>query len=600
MCPVSSHIEARKPSVMLAYVSALIVASYNPKWLTAPVTQLVGPEGISLERLSRLKARLLDPIDSLVTRATRRGRPAASSHPVDESNVLKALLAVVPPEVWTYLRKDHRDSLVQAQARLKREQGLSAERFCELLGIRPRTFRSWKTTAAALVPAAPVPEEPAPKHPERKNAGRFDLEVTAPGIQTMADTTKWELFGVPLSVVAAQDPGNRKQQLWEAFAVDTKENAAVVVDVLTEALGDKPGTQCVIDQGTPYMAELTKEALEKLDVEHAPQKEGAPTDKATKERAFGIVKNALKPLADLTGRIAEKLPQLRRPELAKTLGKLLLATFLRVYEAAPRTGGHPLDGEDPDVLRVIVEEQREDARAESRSTRLTLTAIHQAYDFSGGVAKFIRIHRTHALEDIQEAERRFRARLQKIETLLPIRSRRSYFAAILRDVAEQGRARRARIRNEKLAYARQEKELAEGRKILQDRERRCREHPEEHLEEGLDFLACHWCRTTQSLRFDGKGFGRRFIRQALDSMREQNTHTVIDRAEARWNTWASAHAADAPMINSMRKVFESLALPYATNPPSAHEVLSATMPSANRNRSPWPPRLRNYPARSWG
>jgi len=585
---------------MLASISARIVASYNPKWLAAPVTQLVKPEGISLERLSRLKARLFESLEDLVKRATRRGRPATSSQPVDESNVLKALLAVVPPAVWTYLRKDQRDALVQAQARLTREHGLSAERFCELLGICPRTFRSWKTTAAVPVPPAPVPEEPAPTRPEHKNAGRFDLEVTAPGIQTMADTTKWELFGVPLSVVAAQDPGDRKQKLWEAFAVDTEENAAMVIDVLTEALSDKPGAQCVIDQGTPYMAELTKAALEKLEVEHAPQKEGTPTDKATKERAFGIVKNALKPLADLTGLIAEKLPQLRRPELAKALGKLLLVTFLRVYEAAPRTGGHPLQGERPEILRAIVEEQREDARAESRSKRLTLTAIHQSYDFLGSVPKFIRTHCTHALEDIQEAERRFRVRLQKIESLLPIKDRRSYFAAILRDVAEQGRARRARIRNDKLAYARQEKELAEGREIAQDRERRRREHPEEHLEEGLDFLACHWCPKTQTLLFAGKGFGPRFIREALDSMQQQNAHTVIDRAEARWNTWAAKHAADAPMINSMRKVFESLCLPYDVNPPSAREVLSATMPSANKNRSLWPSRLRNYPARSWG
>jgi hypothetical protein len=599
--PVSSHIEARKPSVMLASLSALIVASFNPKWLAAPVAHLVGPEEVSPERLSRLKARLLDPIEALVTRATRRGRPPTPPQPADESNVLKALLAVVPPEAWTYLRKDRRDTLVQAQARLGVEHGLSAERFCELLGICPRTFRNWKATAAAPVPLAVVPEEPAPKQQGSKNAGRFDLEVTAPGLQTMADTTKWELFGVPLSVVAAQDPGDRKRKLWESFAVDTEENAGVVIDVLTEALGEKAGGQCVIDQGAPYMAELTKEALEKLDVEHAPQKEGTPTDKATKERAFGIVKSALKPLADLTGRLAEKLPQLRRPELAKALGKLLLATFLRVYEAAPRIGGHPLDGEQPDILRVIVEEQRENARAEYRSTRLTLTAIHQAYDFSGGVAKFIRTHRNHALEDIQEAERRFRARLQKIEGLVPIKNRRSYFAAVLRGVAEQGRTRRARIRNEKLAYARQEKQMAEGRRIAHDRVRRRRDHPEEHLEEGLEFVVRHWSPKTQTLLFAGKGFGRRFIREALESMQQQNPHNVRDRAEARWHVWAAKHTADILKVNAVRHVFESLCVPFDVNPPFPKEIISDRMAIPSRNRSPCPlSRLRNYPARTRG
>jgi hypothetical protein len=586
---------------MLASLSALIVASFNPKWLAAPVTQLVERHKISPERLSRLKARLLSPLEALVERATRRGRPPVPPLPADESNVLKALLAVVPPEAWTYLNKQRRATLVQTQERLHREYGLPAARFCQLLGIRPRTFRRWKATATVPVPLTPVPEAAAPPQPERKNVGRFDLEVTAPGLQTVADTTRWELFGVPLSVVAAQDPGDRKAKLWESFAIEEAENAHMVVQVLTEALRDKPGAQCVVDQGTPYLATVTTEALEKLEVEHAPQKEGTPTDKATKERAFGMVKKALKPVADLTCRLAQKLPQLRRPELAKALGRLLLATYLRVYEMAPRIGGHPLHGENPETLRAIVEEQRENARAEIRSKRLTLAAIHEAYDFPGGVSKFIRAHRGHALEDIQEAERRFRTQAQEIKKKVPIHNYHRYFAAVLRDVAERGRARRANLRAAKLAYARQEKELAEDQKVAQARQWQSREHPDDHLEDGLGFVALHWRPTNQALLAGGRGYGTRFIRTALESMHRQDPTTVRDRAEARWKIWAAKNVDQPAMVNAVRTVFEELCLPGDAHPPSPWEVIADRMELPNRNRSPEQPSgLRNYPARSWG
>lgn len=599
--PESSHTQKEKPSVMLASLSALIVASFNPKWLAAPVAHLLGQEGPSPERLSRLKARLLGPLEALVARATRRGRPAAPSGPADESALLRALLAVVPSEAWTYLRPERRAFLVQTQERLHREQGLPAARFCALLGIRPRTFRSWKARAAAAVPPPAPPPEPKPPTPEQKNPGRFDLKATAPGVQTVADTTAWELFGVPLSIVAAQDPGGRKAKLWESFAVDTQENADLVVQVLTEALRDKPGAQCVVDQGTPYMAALTQEALEKLDVEHAPQKEGTPTDKATKERAFGVVKRALKPVADLTCRLAEKLPCLRRPELAKALGKLLLATYLRVYETAPRVGGHPLEGGNPQTLRAIVEEQRENARAEMRSKRLTLAAIHEAYDFPGSVSRFTRVNRNHALEDIREAERRFSRRAQDITRNVPVHNYHRYFAAVLRNVAEQGRARRARNRAVQLAYARQEEELAPARKVAQARQRQCREHPEHHLEEGLVFVALNWRPARQTLLAGGRGYGARFLREALESMHRQDPYTVRDRAEAQWKIWAAKNVQDPAMVNAVRRVFQQRCLPFDANPPSPKELLSHRMALLNRNRSPQqPPGLRNYAAGSWG
>jgi transposase InsO family protein len=439
---------------MLASLSAALVASFDPRWLAAPVRDLLPEGGPAPERLSRLKARLLEPLEELVRGAIRRGRPCRPAQPADERLVLRKLLALVPRDVWTYLRGEDRAALVEAQARLKREDGLPAQRFCELLGISERTFRDWKSKATAPRPTKPAPEPGATTRPKRtkKNLGRFDLEVTAPGVQAMADTSSWEVLGVPLKIVALQDPGNRKARLWESFAVDTTEDAELVIRVVTEALQDRPGTQFITDKGTPYMAKATAEALDDLEIEHAPQKEGTPTDKATQERSFGVVKQALQPLTDLSRRMGEAFPSLKRSDVAKAVGRLLLSTYLRVYEAASGPGGYPLSTETPGVLRLIIEEQRAKARAENRSARLLLRQIHEAYHFPGRVKGFIRTHRHHALEDIREAERRLRTQAVRFDD---IRNHERYFAAILRQVAETNDERRANDRAYKLAAARQ-------------------------------------------------------------------------------------------------------------------------------------------------
>jgi hypothetical protein len=114
------------------------------------------------------------------------------------------------------------------------------------------------------------------------------------------------------------------------------------------------------------VAQLIPDGYDAIGIEHAPQREATPTEKATVERGFGTVKNALAPILDLLNRIAGAVPDLRQPVLARHVATLLVATFLRVYAAGRRHLGHPLDGQDPDVLCAIVEQQRAMARAEDR------------------------------------------------------------------------------------------------------------------------------------------------------------------------------------------------------------------------------------------
>ena len=179
-------------------------------------------------------------------------------------------------------------------------------------------------------PASPVASPPQKKPPRKRppRRPRFGFDVVLPDTQIAADTTDLQAFGVPLKLVAAQDVGGRDQDLFDSIIIDNRESADHVVQVITETLGDKEGQQVLTDQGTPYMAETTRAAIEALGAEHAPQKEGDPIGKATIERAFGTVKQIAGPILQLTSQIAEKFPTLNNAALAKAAATLMLTALL--------------------------------------------------------------------------------------------------------------------------------------------------------------------------------------------------------------------------------------------------------------------------------
>jgi transposase InsO family protein len=595
---------AQKPSLMLAFVCALVVSAYDRRWLSGTVKSFVPEGGPSLERLSRLKARLAPDFEELVRKASRRGRPPRENASEDESLLLREVLALVPRRTWRYMPRPERRRLVEAQRRLKEEHGLTEKRFCELLGISGRTFRSWKKPrperpAPEATPTADTEEEQPKKKRKPVATGRFDLEVVLPGQQVAADTSRWTLFGVPLQVVATQDPGSRREKLWESFTVDVRENSEIIAGVLEKALSEKPGTQVVTDQGTPYMSAETARAIEELQCEHAPQKEGTPTDKATLERSFRTVKDALEPLSELTKVIADRLPALRHGAFARAVGRVLLGVFLRVYAAAPREGGHPLEGRDRRELEIIAQEQRERARAENRSKRLLLGEIHAAYDFPGGVERFIRAHRHHALEDIQEAERRLRRNACRCK----VRACDLYFAGILRNVRDENEKARQRERHAELRRLRQQREFAYEQRERQERDQVVRDHPEGVLAEALDLIAAQWLPGENALLARGRGPGRAQCHAALDSMRRHDPHAVRDRAEAVWRDWASESARDPAHLAAVRRVFDHVLEQFLAPVPSTEDLIGRTIGyrPTQRNRPPIRgPDLRNYEAGTWG
>ncbi len=566
MPPPYSPASSRKPSRLLALLCASVVAAYDRTWLARPVAQLIPPDGPRPERLSRLKAALLARFEALLAAATRRGRrPAPPPSPdAARASAAEALLGVAHTMLTASRVPQHhrelQDQVVAAADRLRRDHGITQTDFCAALALSERTFRSWHHRPARPTPRAVPPPPPPPRRRDR-GTGRFALEVTAPEVQLGSDTTDVTILGVPLKLTAAQDLGAREQRLWEAYALDETETAALVSQVVTAAAAGRVGLQDLTDQGTPFMAQATRAVREALGVEHVPQREHTPTEKATVERAFLMVKQPLAPLFDLLNRLAAAIPALARADLAKALGTLLFAVFLRVYAAGRRHLPHPLAGHDPEALRAIVAEQRERAHAEMRSTRLFLEALHAEYDFHGSREDFVRRLRRYPLEDLQEAERRFR----RYACRCHVRNCDQYFTAVVRNVYDEARPRRAAAHAHAVAVAAARRAEAErvARAAWLD------QHPEVRLQQGLDLLAQTWQPVPQCFVMNGVG-ARAVLRAAVRDLAAQQGLGIHDEIERHWRNWLAGHATlPATLREAVRNFLHGVVLATVGPPQGA-------------------------------
>lgn len=594
----SSHTAPVRPTPLLALVCAAIVKAFDPSWLSRPVSELCGEVAVRPERVSRLWRKLLAPMEALLRRASTRGRKKGRRRSKEERRRIRAeALLDVAREIHRrggVRKRAAQDFLVAARDRLKEERGISHREFCESLGLPERTVRSW----AGRGPAAPEDPAPPPARETKRprGVGRFDLAATLPGLQVIGDTTDFEVFGVPLKVVAFQDPGRRHLSPWESFVVESKENQEIVLAALKEAVRGREGMQVVVDQGTPYMAKAVKDACDDLGLRHEPQKEGTPTDKATKERQFGVVKHFLGPLLDLTRKAAEAVPGLRDAELAKATGRLLLGTYLRVYTAASaaRETNRP---DDLLVLEEVATAQREKAFAEDRSTKLRLEAVFDRYRLEGSRRDFVRAHRHRRIEDIEEAERRLAVQA----TTGQIRHWAKYFAGILhRVVEERAEARRretSRRRRAAKDRARREQEQRNATAWRQHLE----DDPERRLVEGLRQIAAQYVPDRDLLFNGGVGHGTREVREALRTCRRQSGDAALHRAEAAWRTFEET-AAEPAAVPQVRTVFDSLLLDVAEEIPSdddpATAILGAGSEHQKDRRPPPGGDLRIWPAGS--
>ena len=593
MPPPASQDSPLRSSLLLALVCASIVADHDRSWLARPVAQLIPAGGPRADRLSRLKAKLRDVFADLVDAATRRGRRPASPRD-DRAPVLRALLAVATrllalSEV-PVRRRAVQDELVCAFDRVHDEHAVTAREFCAALALSERTFRSWQNRPAKP-PSPPLPPKPPSPPPNDRNTGRFDLGKTAPDTQLGGDTTDLRVLGVELKLVGVQDLGDRERCLFDAFAIDERECSELVERVVAAAAAGLEGVQFITDQGTPYVAQAAQQAYDAIGVEHAPQREGTPTEKATVERGFGTLKNALAPILAVLDRIAAAVPALQQPRLAQHVATLLVATFLRVYAAGRRHLGHPLDGHDPDVLRAIVEEQREKARAEDRSVRLFLEAVHAEYAMPGSSEAFVRAFRRYPLDDLHEAERRFRAYACRCQARVCDR----YFAAVVRDVHDAGVRRRAAERRQRIAEAHARRARADAAARHAD----LGAHPERHLLEGLDVLADTWLPDTGEFVAGGQ-LARIWLRRAVDAIFLRAPLGTLDFIETHVRSWLAGRPnIPQPLCEAVRGVLRDVIadVHQATKPNPPPSLVGVILPSSTRTthdneRPPPPPHLR--------
>ncbi len=303
------HDDASKPTPLIALICLAIVRRYRPGWTTVSVTEAAAAKDQRAERISRLASRALAALHRAVAAFTRLGRPPAdraAQADAIERPVLGALLALAT-SLLRHVRlcgPAVRAIVVGAFVRLRAEHpSLTQKRFCEALALSERTFRDWtkrerSTGPGPVVTPQPKPTPAPPPRQPRLRRPRFRLNLVVPGTQLLTDTTGLSACGVPLKLIAAQDIGGRDDQLLESVIVDETENADLVVRVLTEAIDGREGMQALCDQGTPYMAQKTRDALDSLGADHVPQREADPLSKSPIEKATGTVKRIARPLLD--------------------------------------------------------------------------------------------------------------------------------------------------------------------------------------------------------------------------------------------------------------------------------------------------------------
>jgi transposase InsO family protein len=517
----NSHNCPQKPSPLVALVCLAVVSRHRRDWLAVDLRSAAADCGVGPQRLSRLCSRAIAPFEAAVARLCRIGRPPVD-HDMQQAKVQNTLLSALLDTATSLLSQRPvrsplaRALVVGAWLRLHTEHpSLTQKRFCAALSVPERTFRNWLGREPSNQPAVPKTSAPKPDKPPKRpvRRGRFSFAVTVPDTQLAADTTDLCAFGVPLKLMAAQDVGGRDIDLFDAVIVDDHESAELVARLLAEALAGQPGQQVLTDQGTPYMAQAARDALDELAADHAPQREGDPLGKATIERAFGTLKQIARPLLSVTNTLADTVASLRNVRLAKALTTVLLTALLKAYQAGARASRRAAEARtnlDEQTLARVAHNSRQRAHAEQRSARLLLTHLHMAYQFDTPVRTFIRIFRRFPLPVLRQAERAFGAQAHRGD----IRHRTAYFAAIVRRLHDEHRRQRAREQRDRTTLD----ELKRREQAHQDQLRRWEQRPEVHLQTAIQALLDQVHPLTGELLFGGVGLGRLWLRQSLSRL----------------------------------------------------------------------------------
>jgi len=582
-----------KPTSLLALVALCIVKRLKPAWTVIEIQDAAAELSLSAERVSRIATRAVALFEPIVASLTRRGRPPQDSPSDDVEGQLaltRALLAVATSLLGeARIRgKTLRALVVGAWLRLHAEHAITQARFCNALAVPERTLRDWlKRPAPPARATQSVPDKP-PKRTRPARRGRFGFGVTLPKTQIAGDTTDVKAFGVGLKLTAAQDIGGRDAALLESFVIEPEDNAEHVIEVLTAALMGLPGAQAITDQGTPYMAQATREVLEQLQAEHAPQREGHPQGKATIERAFRTVKSIAEPILNLTNRLAEAIPQLQSPDIAIHTLRLVIASLLRAYQCGARLTRESMQaraGASLEELGRCAQESREKAVARETSARQFLAHVHELYCMPGSIQSFIHLLRVYPISVLKEAEGKLRTQVHRDD----IRDRLSYYCAIVRACHEQYAKDQCRLRREQQEQQQRQTQSAHHAALLDH----WRAEPATWLRAGLELLAAQW--HYGQLVCDGHGIGLAYLRASLSMLFcLYGPATANDLASGVWRAFqlTTALSLGTAALLEIHELFETeLRAATLKHPPCNQPDAPAILASLGRNARP-PPSVR--------
>ena len=579
---------------MLALVALCIVRRLKPAWAAIEIHQAAAELSCSAERVSRIATRAVGLFEPIVATLVRRGRPPDDSlKPTAESELAltRALLEAASSllgEARIRGNKTVRALAVGAWLRLHAEHAISQARFCNALAVPERTLRDWLKRPAPPERAAQPPPDMPPKRTRPARRGRFGFDVTLPQTQIAGDTTDVKAFGVGLKLTAAQDIGGRDAALLESFVIEPEDNAQHVIEVLTAALTGLAGAQAITDQGTPYMAQATRDALEALQAEHAPQREGHPQGKATLERAFRTLKSIAEPILSLTNKLADAIPQLHSNEIAIPTVRLVIASLLRAYQCGARLTRESMQarqGASLQQLQQRAQQSRERAVARDTSARQLLAHIHELYRIPGSVQSFIHRLRVYPIEVLTEAERQFRTQVHRDD----IRDRLSYYCAIVRACQEQYAKDQRRLRREQQEQLQRQTQSTQHAAQLN----RWRAEPDTWLRASLEFLAVQW--RGDQLVCSGHGIGLAYLRASLSMLFcLYSPATAHDLASGIWSAFqlTTAPCLGPAGLLAIHQLFETeLRAATLEHPPCNQPDAPAILASLGRNARP-PPSVR--------
>lgn len=343
------------------------------------------------------------------------------------------------------------------------------------------------------------------RHTPRR--GRDDPEKIPLRALALMDTSDLTCFGLPFKLIPFMEAHSRSIF---AHQLCDRETAERVAQVLTEGAARTGGVLGLrVDRGTPYLAQITAEAAAEEGIDMRVARAHTATDKATIERFFLTLKEALSDVFACLDLRAGPGDLHWRQNLARTIASAVIAGYLRWgYPFIPQPhidGRCPAErlGDsapvDADTISQILDQRaqhHEHARSVARE-------LHDHYGFGWSMKRWLRAVKGYRAEDLREAARRFDRILLRNCFTCDSRRNPRYLLAIIRTIAEQ---RRAQQRSERGEQKRREKDETHRRAVLDEQDWRDR-HPEEAAWRAVQFAADI---------FTNGGFGLRVTQTWLD------------------------------------------------------------------------------------